>query len=282
MDQGELKKTRREFLALISASAAAARTARPATDQAPEFTTLDHVQISVPDAARSAAYYAHIFGGPVWKNNKTPRRYILLGPAYLAIDEMQPAGRVDHFSASARGFQIGSVHSYLEQRGITWRDFPSGRDLSVSDPDRIQIELSAENTWTQLQGRTASPEAGPAYGEALFRPAGLDHILLNVSDPEKSTPFYEKLFGPVTRRNNNRTWFQTGKSRIGLLRTPDGQHNGVNHFCVLAAPFDYSAVTKKLEQSGARLETPEVAGAPEFRDPDGVLVQVMSSAAARA
>jgi hypothetical protein len=41
--------------------------------------------------------------------------------------------------------------------------------------------------------------------------------------------------------------------------------------------FTYEAVLKKLEQAGAKLEAPEVAGAPEFRDPDGILVQVMGA-----
>jgi catechol 2,3-dioxygenase-like lactoylglutathione lyase family enzyme len=57
---------------------------------------------------------------------------------------------------------------------------------------------------------------------------------------------------------------------------PSGQRAGVNHFCVSAVAFDYDAVIKKLEQAGAKLETPEVARAPEFRDPDGYLIQVMS------
>jgi catechol 2,3-dioxygenase-like lactoylglutathione lyase family enzyme len=98
---------------------------------------------------------------------------------------------------------------------------------------------------------------------------------LNVSDPEKSTAFYEKIFGAVTRRNNNRIWFQAGRSRIGLLQVPAGQKPGVNHFCVSAAAFDYDAAAKMLQASGAHLEKPEVAGAPEFRDLDGLLVQVM-------
>jgi hypothetical protein len=44
---------------------------------------------------------------------------------------------------------------------------------------------------------------------------------------------------------------------------------------VLAAAFDYDAVVKKLAEAGARVEKPEIAGAPEFRDSDGYLVQVM-------
>jgi hypothetical protein len=43
----------------------------------------------------------------------------------------------------------------------------------------------------------------------------------------------------------------------------------------LAESFDHASAVKKLEQAGAKVEAPEAAGAVEFRDPDGFLVQVM-------
>jgi len=45
---------------------------------------------------------------------------------------------------------------------------------------------------------------------------------LNVSVQEKSAAFYEKIFGAITQRNNNRIWFEAGRSRIGLLQAPAG------------------------------------------------------------
>jgi catechol 2,3-dioxygenase-like lactoylglutathione lyase family enzyme len=110
--------------------------------------------------------------------------------------------------------------------------------------------------------------------EAVFRPTGIEHVLLNVADPEASAMFYEQIFGPVTLRNNNRIWFRVGRSRVGLLKTPEGQRSGVNHFCVSAAPFDYDAVVARLTALGAKVEPSELPGAPSFRDPDGMLVQI--------
>jgi catechol 2,3-dioxygenase-like lactoylglutathione lyase family enzyme len=273
--------SRRDAMRMLGGGALAARAITAASDTPLHFTALDHVEISVPDAAKSAAFYARAFGGPIWKNNKTPRRYVRLGPCYIAIEQGREPLGVDHFSAGIEGFQIAEIHAYLEQRGIAYKDYPSGKDLNVTDPDGIHVQLSADNTWSQLATNTASPEpalpgSGPAEGQPIFRPTGLDHILLNVSDPERSAAFYEKIFGPVTQRDNNRIWFQAGRSRVGLLQAPAGQRPGVNHFCVAAAPFDYSAATKRLEESNAHLEKPEFAGAPEFRDLDGLLVQVMT------
>jgi catechol 2,3-dioxygenase-like lactoylglutathione lyase family enzyme len=267
---------RRDALRVVSAIVLGAGRATAAAGERLQFTRLDHVETSVPEAPKSAALYARAFGGPLWKNNKTARRYVKLGPCYIAIEQGREPFGVDHFSAGIEGFQIGAMHAYLAQRGIAYKDYPSGKDLNVTDPDGIHVQLSADNTWSQLQTNTASPEPGTEVALPILQPTGLDHILLNVSDPEKSTAFYEKIFGPVTQRNNNRIWFQVGKSRIGLLQTPAGARTGVNHFCIAAAAFDYAAVTKKLAEAGAKVEAPEIAGAPEFRDLDGLLVQIMA------
>jgi hypothetical protein len=50
----------------------------------------------------------------------------------------------------------------------------------------------------------------------------------------------------------------------------------VNRYCVQAERFDYADVTKKLAQAGAKVETPEILGSPQFRDRDGYLVQVVA------
>jgi catechol 2,3-dioxygenase-like lactoylglutathione lyase family enzyme len=241
--------TRREALACFGAGAlATGARAAAAAEQSLSFTALDHIETSAPDSARTAAFYARVFGGPVWKNKNTARRYIMLGSRYIAIEQgRQPFG-VDHFSVGIEG-------------------------LVVDDPDGIHIQLSADHTWADMKDRLASPEAGTEVATPIFQPAGLDHILLNVSDLPRSAGFYSKIFGAATQVNS-RTWFQAGKSRIGLLQAPAGTKPGVNYYCVSATAFRFASVLKRLEEAGARVERPEVAGAPDFRDPDGLLVRV--------
>jgi catechol 2,3-dioxygenase-like lactoylglutathione lyase family enzyme len=266
---------RRKALGLLGAGAVAAGRLS-AADQPLHFTALDHVEISEPNSSLSAAFYSKVFGGQIWKNNQTQRRYVLLGPCYIAIERGREPFGVDHFSAGIEGFDIAGLHAYLEQRGIGYRDYPSGRDLNITDPDGIKIQLSADNTWSQLKGATASPETVTEARNRIFQPTGLNDILLNVSDPVRSTAFYQEIFGAPNQRNNDRIWFQAGRSRVGLLQSTAGQKPGVNHFCVSAAAFDYAAATQQLEEIKAKVETPEVAGAPEFRDLDGLLIQVMA------
>jgi glyoxylase I family protein len=268
---------RRDALRLLGISAWGARGAVAASG-ALRFTSLDHVESNVTDVEKSVAFYARIFGSTVLKNNRTTRRYLKLGSGFMAMDRVPQAGgeiRVDHFCAGIAGFQIAALHGYLDERGIPYKDYPSGRDLYVTDPDGTRVQLGSDNSWSQLLEGTASLESIPGP-EPIFHPTGIDHILLNVSDPQKSAAFFEKIFGPVSQRNNNRTWFQVGKSRVGLLQTPTGQNTGVNHYCVAVEAFDFDSAVKKLAQAGAKIEAPEVTGAPEFRDPDGYLVQVMA------
>jgi len=266
---------RREMLGILGASAFALRKA-VAADAGLHFTALDHVEFLVSDVEKSAAFYARVFGNAVLKNNKTTRRYIKLGPSYIAMDRnAQGAINVDHFCAGIAGFQVAGVHTYLEGKSIAYRDFPSGNDLAVADPDGIRLQLAADDGWALLLRGTASPETISIGGEPIFRPTGIEHILLNVTDPEKSAAFYEKILGPVTQRNNNRIWFQAGTGRIGLLKTPAGAKAGVNHYCVSVEKFDYDAAVKKLQAAGVKMDPPEVAGSPDLRDPDGYRVQVM-------
>jgi catechol 2,3-dioxygenase-like lactoylglutathione lyase family enzyme len=266
--------TRREAFGMLGGAVVATQ-AFGDTDGALRFVALDHVAIAVADVEKSVSFYARIFGNTVLRNNGTTRRYLKLGPCYVAIappGQGQEAHRVDHICAGIEGFQMAQVKGFLQARGIPARESSVG--LFVSDPDGIQVQLFTIDSWKEL-GATTSPEQVSVASGPIFQPTGLDHVLLRVTDPEKSAGFYSKIFGPVTQRANNRTWFQVGKSRIGLLAVATGGHPGVDHFCVSAPSFDYEAAVKKLEGAGAKTQTPEVAGAPEFRDTENILVQVM-------
>jgi catechol 2,3-dioxygenase-like lactoylglutathione lyase family enzyme len=268
--------SRREMLALLGAGALIPRLAH-AAETGLHFEAVDHVGITVSDPQKSAAFYARVFGGAVYKNNQSTQRYLKLGLAYISI---RPAGQqsksfgVDHICPGITGFDLPAVQTALKALGVSAREV-GGFGLFAEDPDGTEFQLWTANSWSESV-KTASPESYPDAGEPIFHPTGVDHILLNVTNVGKSVVFYEKLFGPVTRRGNNRTWFQAGKSQIGLLEVAEGRHPGVNHFCVAAAPFEYQAAVKRLAEAGAKVEAPEVGGAPEFRDPDGILVQVMT------
>jgi catechol 2,3-dioxygenase-like lactoylglutathione lyase family enzyme len=271
-----LKLTRREALHVIGAGVLTA--ARPhAQDASLEFDAIDHVEFYVSQVERTRDFLAAVFGNTLLKNASASKSYLRIGSAYLAFERPRTAGGLlttDHVSVAIRNIEMPRVHAALDSRGIAYRDYPSGRDTAVLDADGIRTQLSPPNGWSFLKPPTFVPDSVVLREDPVFRPAGIEHVLLNVADPEASARFYEQIFGAVSLRRNNRIWFRVGRSRIGLLETPEGQRPGVNHFCVSAEPFNYDAVVARLVALGAKIDPPELPGAPSFRDPDGMLVQV--------
>src|SRR5579871_3643975 len=81
--------TRRNALGVLAAGALLG-----GTDDAPHYSAVDHVALAVGDAGKSADFYARIFGNNVLKDNRTPRRYLKLGSAYMAL--APPTGSASH------------------------------------------------------------------------------------------------------------------------------------------------------------------------------------------
>src|SRR5690242_481477 len=102
---------RREALRVLGAGALAPRVS-VAAGPALRTASLDHVEFLVSDVQKSLKFYTRVFGVTVLKNNRTSRRYVKLGPAFIAFDQGQQPGRVDHFCAGVEGFEIASVHSH--------------------------------------------------------------------------------------------------------------------------------------------------------------------------
>jgi len=262
---------RRETLTMLGAFAVSSAVGAP--DSSLRFSGLDHLAIAAAETEKSVAFYSRIFGHDVLKDSRSPRRYFKIGNGYIAIAppaQGQPARRVDHICAGIVGFSQSGAKSYLDERGISSRETNVGR--YVTDPDGIQVQLWAENSWKELSN--ASPEAAAGSQASVFRPLGLDHILLRVSDMDKSAAFYQNVFRVAPQRSASppRIWFQIGSERLGL--SPIGAGPGVDHFCVAVASYDRGAAAKMLQDRGATIEPGESPGSTMFRDLDGILVQV--------
>jgi len=268
--------TRREALSLVAAAAlSAARTS--AQDAALEFDGIDHVEFYVSQVQRTRDFFAAVFGTTLLVNATAAKNYVKVGSGYFAFERPRTEGGLlttDHVSMAIRNIEMPRVHTLLDARGIAYRDYPSGRDTAILDDDGIRTQLSPPNGWSLLKPPTFVPDAVVLREEPVFRPTGIEHILLNVTNPDAAARFYQKVFGVASRRSNDRTWFQVGRSRLGLQKTAAGAHAGVHHVGVAAEPFNYDVAVARLRALGASVERPEIQGAPSFHDPDGMLVQV--------
>ena len=144
----------------------------------------------------------------------------------------------------------------------------------LADPDNLRLQLvnSTHGLFDTLMpgGRvTTEPPA--------VIPAGIDHIMVSVSDLEKATAHYRKLFGQemARERSPERVWFRLAGTRLGLEAAPDGQKPAFSHFCVKVAGFDRTTASKTLEKLGIHSEAGAEKGTLRFRDLHNLPVEVM-------
>src|SRR5437868_3795793 len=70
--------SRRQMIAVLGAAGLGSRAAL-AADSPLRFTGLDHLEFFVSNLDRSIRFYTTVFGAELWKNRRTPRRYLKLG-----------------------------------------------------------------------------------------------------------------------------------------------------------------------------------------------------------
>ena len=277
---------RREALITLAGGvfAATAASGAPASGTAPfSFSGLEHIALTVPDTEKSVRFYTRLFGNNVMKEKTNPRHYVKAGANYIA---MAPAGQgqvstaINHFCPGIVNFDLATARRVLGWLGIQYREAP-GVGLFASDPDGTLVQIWTENSWARL-GETAAPANLASQGEPLLRPTGIDHILINISDSERSVAFYEKVLGPVINPASRprRTWFSAGAgTRVGLALVESGQKPGIDHFC-FTAPFDRAALSKAVEAAGATIIKGDVEAGIDFLDVNGLHMQVLPPARA--
>jgi len=257
----------------------------PAGPQLPLRTTgLEHFGMIVPDVEKAGRFYGPIFNPELHKEAMEPLRYyVSMGIGYIALGANRQPGtpsRIDHYCALVDGYNAQAFRQELEVQGVT---VAAGGVGMIGDADGIQLQLLG------IPGglaRTTVPAGRITEKPALVRPMGLDHIMLSVTDLEKSTKYYRLLFGKEWSKNTNpdRLWFQIGGTRLGLQTVKSGESPRVDHFCVSVAGYDPAIVTAGLKELGAEIipATDEAQDRARFRDlellrfrdPNGIVVEL--------
>ena len=264
--------SRRELLALLGVFAASRLTAQ---DQDPSFAALDHFEFYVSSVEKSRDFFVRLFGNTLLSRNN--KRYLKLGSAYMAFEAPRgnaSAAQVDHVSLAIKNLEMEKLHALLQQRGVMFQDYPSGRDTGVLDPDGIRLQLSPENGWGLLNPATFLPEKVEITEPPVFRPSGLDHVAFSVSDLQKAVDHYQRFLGSPRGQGSTGVSFQIGPSQISLAATPAGQKPGVRYISIHAERLDATVVDGRLQQMGVRTESTGSPSSIRFYDPDGLLFQV--------
>lgn len=241
------------------------------TKQLPLRTTgLEHMGSVVPDVAAAGKFYGRVFNPELHKEKEPPLRYyVTLNPGYIAFGSRANATNAffDHFCALVTDYDPAAMTEELKAEGLS-----GGRFGIIPDPDAIGLQLLKDPAGL---AKSTEPAGRIVEGEALFRPKGLDAVVLHVSDVEKSAQFYRKFFGAESAGGKGgEVWFQVAGTQLALMRAAAGESPRVDHIRVNVEPFNRKSVTRELTKLGAKVADGSTKSSLRFADPMGLSVEV--------
>ena len=273
---------RRKVLAILGASAGPwIASGRAEGSQLPLQTSgLEHIGITVPDQEATAKFYGMIFDPQLFQErDPPPRYYVRLGTSYIAFGgfaanatNTQP--RIDHFCALVRDYKASDMRKALDEAGIPMAQGPGGM---ASDPDGLRLQLLGTPGGL---ARTIMPSTRISTDEPAVLALGFEHVVLSVSDLEKSAAYYRKFFGMEVSRSKkpDRVWFAAARTKLGLQTVAAGEMPKVDHICVRVARFDRRTITEKLKEWRAEIIPSGDEGLLRFRDPHGLTMELKTVA----
>jgi catechol 2,3-dioxygenase-like lactoylglutathione lyase family enzyme len=282
--------SRRAFIAALGAATCMPLMRGSAWAQEPALPLrnlgLEHLDILVPDTAASARFYKQVFDAALHEQpfRGTIRYFILLGDlpedrqvGYIAIGAAgdRPV-QIGHYCALAETYDRDGVASALEAAGYP---APGGGFGMIPDIDGIELQL-----FTLPAGlvTAAVPSDLPVEQNGLLRPRGMDHVLLQVADMERSLAYYRFMYGTGLESTDpefpDRVWFQLeADTRIGLEPAPPGVAPHIARFGIKVAPFDRAAVVQGLRAIGAEvLSSSAEPDLVRFRDNYGITLEAVA------
>jgi catechol 2,3-dioxygenase-like lactoylglutathione lyase family enzyme len=248
---------------------------------------LEHLDIVVPDPAASARFYARIFKTTLHQQplRDTIRYFVLLGdlPAdrqvgYIAIGAA--AGRppsIGHYCTLAKVYDRAGVARELEAAGFPASRAGAGGLGMWPDPDGLELQLFQPPAGLVT---AAVKSSLPVAGDGVVTPIGVDHVLLIVSDVERSLPYYHLVYGArtqaVRQSGDSRVWFNLERgTRIGLQKAAVGETPRIGHYAIRVAKFDRGAVLARLRELGAKvIDSADEPDVLRFLDDNGIVVEL--------
>jgi catechol 2,3-dioxygenase-like lactoylglutathione lyase family enzyme len=238
---------------------------------------LEHIGMTVPDQAASAKFYGRIFDPQLFQERDPPLRfYVKVGINYIAFggprDTTQKvAPTIDHFCALVQDYNGQDMRKALDEAAIPMTG--TGAGAMANDPDGLRLQLLGVPGG--LAG-TIMPSSRISLDDPAVQAIGFDHIMLAVTDLEKSAAYYRKFFGMEISRTKrpDRVWFGAARTRLGLEEVPAGRKARIDHVCVRVAGFDRRVATERLKKLAAEIVPSNDEDLLRFKDPDGMVVEL--------
>jgi catechol 2,3-dioxygenase-like lactoylglutathione lyase family enzyme len=244
---------------------------------------LEHLDIVVPDTAATAKFYMRVFRTRLHQQpfQGSIRYFILLGdlPAnrqvgYIAIGAAgnRPTS-IGHYCSLAERYDRAGMAKEMEAAG--YKTAQGGFGM-WPDPDGLELQLFQPPAGLVT---AAVPSDLPVETNGLVTPLGLDHVMLNVRDIDKSLPYYHLVYGKETqgpRDNAERLWINLkADTKIGLQKIAAAASPSIEHYCIKVRPFDRDVVAASLRKIGAEvLAAPNEPGVLRFLDDNRIMVEL--------
>ena len=271
--------TRRRALQLLGAGAGAwiASSFAQASELPIKTSGLEHIGMQVPDQEATAKFYGRIFDPQLFQEKDPPPRfYVKIGISYIAFGGLPAnvtSARIDHFCAVGLDYKGQEMRKSLDEAGVPMTG--QGGLGMASDPDGLRLQFLGAPAGL---ARTIIPSSRISQEEPAVQAIGFDHIMLAVTDLEKSAAHYRKIFGMEVSRTKKpeRIWFAAAKTRLGLETVAAGKMPSVDHVCIKVAGFDRKAVADKLQKLGAEIASSNDENLLRFKDLNGLVMELKS------
>jgi glyoxylase I family protein len=274
--------------AAVAALTSAALAQGPAVRMLPlDNLGLEHLDIVVPDPAASAGFYARVLKTSLHQQpiRDALRYFVLLGDlpqdrqvGYVAIGAAAEGRRpsIGHYCVLAKVYQRDGFASALQAAGLPSIPTGAGGLGMWPDPDGLELQLFQPPAGLVT---AAVPSPLPVQGGGAVLPIGVDHVLLLVSNLERSLAYYREVYGRAAeqpRDGSGRVWFQLERgTRIGLQQIAGGGAPSIGHFAIKVAPFDRAALLTRLRDLSADvLQSPDEPDVLRFQDNNGIVVEL--------
>ena len=271
--------TRRRAFQLLGAGAGAwiASSVAQASELPIKTSGLEHIGMQVPDQEATAKFYGRIFDPQLFQEKDPPPRfYVKIGISYIALGGLPAnvtSARIDHFCAVGLDYKGQEMRKSLDEAGVPMTG--QGGLGMASDPDGLRLQFLGAPAGL---ARTIIPSSRISQDEPAAQAIGFDHIMLAVSDLEKSAAHYRKIFGMEVSRTKKpeRIWFAAAKTRLGLETVAAGKMPSIDHICIKVAGFDRKVVADKLQKLGAEIAPANDENLLRFKDLNGLVMELKS------
>ena len=222
--------------------------------------------------ARQCYWYGRIFDPQLFQErDPPPRYYVRMGSAYIAFGGAPPTDatpRIDHFCALVKDYKPDEMRAAIEKAGIK---IGAGRFAMPADDDGLRLQLLGVPAGL---AKTIIPYTRVTTDDAVVTPVGLDHIVLAVSDLERSSAYYSRFFGSPISKKASQVWFQVANTRLALEPVSSGGKPAIERLCFRVAGFDKKAVASKLQKLQVQTGSAEGGHALRFRDLNGFTIEL--------